>query len=281
MDLVITFIGIVTLACGGTNPDPCSGPFPMKVTAYVPDGRQGATVCKSPGERIRPHDAFVRLRGVAAKPGTSWPGALECEDTVNGHCMLYPLSGDEITIAGVTTGLGVQSLETREVIRWRTYHTGLTIDADTARSRSAAWMTLAAGSVTLAQTPMGAWQPVLRVANGKGDTIITATSDSSTNTLVIPDGANIDVMNVPRMAALNYTDAMNNHIDEEDHFFLHYQLATTSPPFPCCGPASTGPSCRSSSAEVASHTHHHRPASSGKEARRLLSFAGCSGTNWP
>ena len=280
MDLVVTFVGIITLVCGGMNPDPCTGPFPMKLTAYLPkDTSAGVCVGAGNGHKVPKHKGYVRLSGKPPGSGTSWPDAIKCGND-NDVCNLYPLASGKVSISGVTGGKGVSSYPPPseiEEIRWKSYHPGLMITATPERS-AAAWLSVGAGNVKLVQAPAGMISTEVTVPGGSNAPVVVSSGPWK---LVVPAGGKIDILNLPEKFARGKSGEQGDqhaHASDENHFFLHYALAAKPPSAKCCGPTSKAPYCAKSKSESVQ-------IKSSMETTNSLEIRGatlaCSNSNWP
>src|SRR5688572_25664252 len=246
MDLVINLIGIITLSCGDQvfgRPDPCVADFPKPIAVVIPDGRFNPTVCKEGNTvdpMIRPHEAFIRVRGAAASAAPQWPRAIACSDMSAGPpCVLYPLRRHELTISHVTSGAGVSELKNLNLfpeIRWREQMPDLSLGSQ----MRIGFMIVRNGEITYDLVPhsRGMVGATIRVKNVTGNITIRASNASGARELVVPASASIDIINLPRSIALSdFSNLGHAHSDMDcDHFFLHYLLATDRPERDCHAP---------------------------------------------
>src|SRR5688572_19049402 len=242
MDLVINLIGIITLSCGDQvfgRPDPCVADFPKPIAVVIPDGRFNPTVCKEGNTvdpMIRPHEAFIRVRGAAASASPQWPRAIACSDMSAGPpCVLYPLRRHELTISHVTSGAGVSELKHLHLfpeIRWREQMPDLSLGSQ----MRIGFMIVRNGEITYDLVPhsRGMVGATIRVKNVTGNITIRASNASGARELVFPRSASIATTNPPPPTPLSDFSTpgpAHRNMDSNPSFL-------TSPP-PPAGPGRT------------------------------------------
>jgi hypothetical protein len=233
MHVIVNFIGIIVLTCMGSNTDPCTGPFPLHIRAYLPNAMSNPVLCS---QALPVHTGFIRIK---TKPQTeSWTGAINCApSTANKPCKLYPLSSGAITITDVTgSSGGISAPWTVPVIlRWQTYEPQLKITPAVAEAASDGYLDIAAGVITGNYVKNGMFVSTLSVAAGSG----AITVQQGGNSLVLDDKSTLDIVNLPTTVASDYpveTVSGHVHTDNPSHFYVHYLIADPPPAVSCCGP---------------------------------------------
>ncbi|HVT46103.1 MAG TPA: hypothetical protein VMT00_17135 [Thermoanaerobaculia bacterium] len=234
MEILIRFIGIVTLACLGDDPsDACKGNIAMR--AYLPDGSKGAIMCN---QGIDAHQAYIRI----SQPHT--PTNWTPEPCDPKPCSLYKLKGDEIFVDYFSKGGGVSNSGNRpRKISWRNYYPHIMLDQAIAESRSAAFMDLNAGTLEMI-TKKGMWVGHLTLGSiPENEVVIAARGKNGVTTKSIKvhksTKITIDVVNLPPALAADHPiepGEKHKHKPAKEHFYLHYLLARNPPTKDCKGP---------------------------------------------
>ena len=295
--LVVNLIGVITIYCGAqSNVDPCTTAKTLRV--FVPDGRFNEKVCKKiDGNPIRPHEGYVRIRGV--RPTSFHWSGMDCDDKdLNGICVMYPLAKDVLTISHVTEGTQISSFDGANVkgLRWSC----LSPDEKITHKHPAdtiAEMVVKNGDVKFIQYEVdGKKGPVfgeITVPNVSGDTVITASHAGANRTITVGEGAVIDIVNLPFEHAVKDAGLpMDSGESDDDHFYLHYMMADTRPDEvkeQCCGPLFNDSHCDvallhrvlSSDCKVAPTSTHHEATHSASHDGKLTVSISCSNTVYP
>jgi len=243
MQLIIRFIGIVTMACLGTGDKPCEK-SPYAVRAYLPNGKQIVHPCSAePALFVVPHFGFIRIHVDADKDNTVWRKSerAACSDNDNGGtCHAFRLREHEVNkIKGVTDGSGMDApFKENSILSWSSYVPS-TLGSH-ATEVSLATMLVNAGKVETKHFDNGMFYAEGTFTIADEDLVIAI--DGSKRKITIPKAAveaapiTVDIVNLEPMQALGRPGDKPDHPDTDfHHFFLHYTLADT-PPSKCDGP---------------------------------------------
>jgi hypothetical protein len=244
MQLIIRFIGIVTIACLGVGNKPCEQ-APLAVRAYLPNGKQIVHPCTAdPALFVVPHFGFIRIHVDSDQANTVWRKSEKaaCTDNDNGGtCHAFRLREHEvIKIKGVTDGSGMDAaFVENSKLSWSSY-VGSTTLGSHATEVSLATMLVNSGKVETLHFDNGMFyaQGTFKIA----DEDLVIAIDGSKRKITIPKAAveagpiTIDIVNLEQNQALGRPGDKPDHPDTDfHHFFLHYMLADTLPS-KCDGP---------------------------------------------